>query len=128
MESLPYPAAARACPPFSRAPHIPLLQIVVERLQNRERSLPSSILADQALAIPAVLHVGQNPARGAEVGEDPRGHAPPGRDLAKHGDGLAIQVLLVFLAEAGERIRVPTLQRKLWDLARYLASFLSVSS
>jgi len=63
------------CPQSSLAACHSLLQLVVRRLQDSERSLPSSILADQVPAIPAVLHVGQNPARGAEVGEDPRRHA-----------------------------------------------------
>jgi hypothetical protein len=30
-----------------------------------------AIRADQGIAIPAVLHIGQNPARGTKVGEEP---------------------------------------------------------
>ena len=59
--------------PRRRHPDPAELQLATRTLWNDFKTANAfgAIRADQGIAIPAVLHIGQNPARGTKVGEEP---------------------------------------------------------
>src|ERR1043166_4137709 len=85
--------------------------LVVERLQHVECFFLRAVFADEAFAIPTVLHVGQRAAGRAKIAENPRRRAAPRRDFLKHRERLFVDVFLELLAETCEAIGVVTLQR-----------------
>src|SRR5882672_98492 len=82
----------------------------VEVLQHEKRLLLRAVFPDQSFAVPSVLHMGERTSGRAEIRQYPRRSAAPLRYALEHGNGLSIQIFLVFLAEAGEPVSVEALQ------------------
>lgn len=81
---------------------------MVETFQHGEGFFLFAVVADEALDIPAVLNALQRPARGTEITQNPRRAAAEAGNLFQHRQRAFVNVLLIFLAEPRQRVRMKT--------------------